>query len=91
MKIISTVKNLSRHDLIYVYDKMEIGEKVDLDPDEKNSCTWVVYKKHRIGSLDYIDFNLYGLTGKIKAKISSLSLKKYFPFQDLDIEIEPTF
>lgn len=91
MKIISSVKNLTRHDLIYVYDKMEIGEDVGLDPDEKNNCTWVIYKSHKIGSLDYFDYDVYGIKGEITAKISSLSLKRYFPFRDLDIEIQPTF
>jgi len=91
MKIISSVKNLSRHDLIYVYEKIKIGEAVELEDDKINSCTWVIYNTHKIGSLDYFDFSLFGLSGKIKAKINAISLKKYFPFQDLDIEIEPTF
>jgi hypothetical protein len=91
MKIISKVKNLTRHDLIYVFEKMKIGEDVDLNPDEKNNCTWVIYKDHKIGNLDYIDFDFFGFGKKVKAKINSISLNKYFPFENLDIEIKPTF
>lgn len=90
MKIVSSVKNLTRYDLIYVFDKIKIGEPVELNPDEKNNCTWVRYKKHVIGSLDYFDFGVYGFSGHLKANINSISLNKYFPFQNLDIEIQPT-
>ena len=64
---------------------MKIGEDVELKPDEKNNCTRVTYRSKRIGSLDYFDFSIYGLSGKIQAKINALSLNKYFPFQKLDI------
>lgn len=91
MKIISSVKNLTRHDLIYVFEKIKIGEPVELNPDEKQNCTWVIYQGKVIGSLDRTDWSIYGFGKNVMAKINSVSLNKYFPFQNLDIEIKPTF
>lgn len=91
MKIISKVNNLTRHDLIYVFDKMKIGESVELDQDDKNNCTWVIYGGKKIGTLDQFDIKYWGLGGKFLAKINSISKNKYLPFENLDIEIKPTF
>ena len=91
MKIISKVNNLTRHDLIYVYAKMKIGEPIELDTDPSTNTTWVIYKNHKIGTLDSFDFQFWGLGSKVMAKINSISLNKYLPFENFDIEIKPTF
>ncbi|MEZ4936193.1 MAG: hypothetical protein R2799_01220 [Crocinitomicaceae bacterium] len=91
MKIISKVNNLTRHELIYVFDKMNVGDSVELSHDDKNKITWVIYNNRKIGTLDAIDFGFWGLGSKIVGTINSISLNKYLPFENLDIEIKPTF
>ncbi len=91
MKIISKVNNLTRHDLIYVYDKLKIGEQVEISEDENGKCIWVMYQNKRIGTLENFDLGFWGLGGKLKARINSISKNKYLPFENLDIEIKPTF
>lgn len=90
MKIISRVDNLTRHDLIYLFDKIKVGEQVEVKKDRTNHCIWVTYKNYKIGTLDNFDFNFWGLKNKCIAKINSISTKKNFPFENLDIEIQPT-
>lgn len=91
MRIVSKVNNLTRHDLIYVFDKIKVGEPVVLNQDQKNNTIWVLYKNRKIGTLDQFDFDFWGMKGKVIARINSISLNKYWPFENLDIEIKPTF
>lgn len=90
IKFITKVEDLTRHDLIYIYHHLHVGNDVELvKVDENPSKYSVFYKGFCLGYviipkwIETLSHNFISF----KARVNSVSKSKYLPTEGLDLEI----
>lgn len=93
--ILTTVENLARYDMIYIYHHMNVGDEITLRRDHENHfdehCVEVFFKGFKLGTLstksNKIVARLLDKQKTVKAKVRSLYRQKFMPLDSLEIEV----
>ena len=93
--IITSVSNLIKHDMIYIYHHMKIGDPVMLKRNTSNpfepTAIDVYFKGFKIGTIagksNKIVSKLLDRGEKITATIKTMHKQKFMPLNGLDIEL----
>lgn len=86
-KVIASVKDLSRHDMIYIYHHLQEGTNLKLKKTNVEGCYDVMFKGFKLG---YVHLKRWIQNQKMEdigVKIKYLTKQKYMPIKSMDIEI----
>lgn len=93
IKSIATVRELSDHDMIYVYHHLKTGQIVQLlaeGTNLKGDIRYkVIFKNFTLGYVYLGGFfkNYYESNNELFATINSIQKDRYMPVKELDIEV----
>jgi hypothetical protein len=93
--ILTHIEELTKHDLIYCFHQLKIGEELSLERDYNRfwdeNATMVYYKNHKIGYLSPKTASMIARhlnRGNIaKISIKNVLQNKFSPFQNIDVQI----
>ena len=94
--ILTSVEQLGRFDMIYIYHHLKIGEELELIRDHSNPFEPygidVFFKGFKVGVVsprtNRLNSKLIDKGAEVKATVKGLSKQKYMPLEGLDIEIK---
>ena len=86
-KIIASVKDLSRHDMIYIYHHLNEGTNLKLAATNVDGCYNVIYKNFKLGYVHLKKWIQNQDLSDIQVKIKYLTKQKFMPVTSMDIEI----
>lgn len=86
-KVIASVKDLSRHDMIYIYHHLKEGTKLNLIRTNVDGCYDVMFKGFKLGYVHLKRWIQNQNINDIEVEIKYVTKQKYMPIKSMDIEI----